>query len=174
MYTDEFGVQFSDDKKTLIECPKKFEGVYMIPNGVEEIGAMAFANSTVSGVSIPDSVRAIGSGAFSTCYQLHAIELPPHLEELADHAFMFSNIESITIPGSVEVVGDSAFTLCEKLKEVVISEGVKCIDTYAFNGCENLESATLPQSVSYILFDVQRMYRVIAVDFAPNIRCYRP
>ena len=150
MYTDVYGVQFSDDKKTLIKCPQEFEGVYKIPDGVEEIDDMAFANTHITSVVIPDTVHRIGSGAFSTCYQLRAIELPPHLEELGDHAFVFSNIESIAIPGSVKVVGGGAFMTCEKLRQVVISEGVACIESYAFNDCTSLESVTLPQSVSYI------------------------
>ena len=30
MYIDEFGVHFSNDKKTLIGCPRDFQGEYII------------------------------------------------------------------------------------------------------------------------------------------------
>ena len=34
MYTDEYGVEYSDDKKTLVKCPSDFQGEYVIPDGV--------------------------------------------------------------------------------------------------------------------------------------------
>mgnify|MGYP006935972971 CR=1 FL=1 len=34
MKTDEYGVQYSDDGKTLICYPKDFQGEYVMPEGV--------------------------------------------------------------------------------------------------------------------------------------------
>ena len=33
-YIDKYGVEFSDDRKTLVKCPKVFKGEYIIPNSV--------------------------------------------------------------------------------------------------------------------------------------------
>ena len=38
-YIDKHGVEYTDDKKTLIRCPQDFEGEYIIPDGVIEIRA---------------------------------------------------------------------------------------------------------------------------------------
>jgi predicted DNA-binding protein YlxM (UPF0122 family) len=75
MYTDEYGVQFSDDKKKLDYCPEDFKGEYIIPNGVETIGREAFADCvSMTKVYIPESVKQIESEAFSKCKKLIRVE----------------------------------------------------------------------------------------------------
>lgn len=41
-YFDKYGVEFSDDRKTLVRCPKDFEGEYAIPDTVTSVGNSAF------------------------------------------------------------------------------------------------------------------------------------
>jgi hypothetical protein len=41
-YFDKYGVEFSDDRKTLVKCPKDFQGSCEIPNSVTSIGDGAF------------------------------------------------------------------------------------------------------------------------------------
>lgn len=87
-------------------------------------------NTLITGcnsTSIPDTVKAIGFGAFVGC----------------------ENLKSITIPGSVESIGGYAFTGCTGLKTVTISEGVTSIEEGAF--CETaLKSVNIPASVTSI------------------------
>ena len=49
----------------------------------------------------------------------------------------------------MESVGESAFS-SSKITTVIISEGVKKIDWFAFYTCPHLTSVTLPQSVTSI------------------------
>lgn len=64
-YFDKYGVEFSDDRKTLIKCPKNFYGDYIIPDYVIKIGRLAFWScSGLMNVAIPNSVISIGNGAF--------------------------------------------------------------------------------------------------------------
>lgn len=128
MYIDEYGVEFSDDKKTLISFSITFEGVYRIPDGVEKIRDFAFANTLITSVTIPDTVHSIGEGAFFEC----------------------PNIESIVIPSSVTVISESTFMSCENLREVILPEGLTRIERLAFWYCKSLESLHLPQSLLYI------------------------
>ena len=39
MYTDEFGVQFSNDKKTLMRAPQNLSGDYVVPSEVTKFMA---------------------------------------------------------------------------------------------------------------------------------------
>ena len=43
--------------------------------------------------------------------------------------------------------GHSAFTNCDKLKSIVIPDGIEIIGSYSFEMCDNLTSATIPNSV---------------------------
>ena len=41
-YFDKYGVEFSNDRKTLIKCPIDIHGGYVIPDGVTKIADSAF------------------------------------------------------------------------------------------------------------------------------------
>ena len=41
-YIDDFGCQYSDDKKEFVRCPKNYKGHYTIQEGVTSIGEEAF------------------------------------------------------------------------------------------------------------------------------------
>lgn len=56
-------------------------------------------------------------------------------------------IETLEIPGSVQTVGVNAFAQCQKLRSVVIREGVVTLDKCCFGGCVFLTEITLPESL---------------------------
>ena len=62
----------------------------------------------------------------------------------------FKTTSSLTIPDSCERIGGSAFYECDRLKEVVISEGVKSIRGCAFCYCRKLKKVVIPDSVENI------------------------
>jgi hypothetical protein len=60
-YFDKHGVEFSDDQKTLVRCPKDFEGEYVIPEGTKTIDSEAFVvctglTSVTMGAGIPPTL----------------------------------------------------------------------------------------------------------------------
>lgn len=72
-------------------------------------------NNTV----IPNSVRAIGKGAFSGCTGLTSIDIPNSVTTIGDGAFQnCSGLNSITIPESVTSIGSNAFSGCSSLNDV--------------------------------------------------------
>lgn len=62
----------------------------------------------------------------------------------------FKISSTLTIPDSCERIGGSAFYECDRLKEVVISEGVKSIGCRAFINCRKLKKVVIPDSVENI------------------------
>ncbi len=100
-----------------------------IPNSVISIGDLAFYNcSGLTSITIPNSVTSIGSTAFYRCYSL----------------------TSITIPNSVTSIGDAAFYYCYGLTSITIPNSVTSIGSSAFEGCTGLTSITIPNSVTSI------------------------
>ena len=120
-----------------------------IPNSVTSIGNSAFSNCTkLTSITIPNSVTSIGDSAFYGCSSLTSITIPNSVKSIGDSAFRgCSSLTSITIPNSVKSIGDSAFFNCTKLTSITISNSVTSIGDRAFCNCAKLTSITIPNSV---------------------------
>jgi hypothetical protein len=70
VYSSLDGVLFDKGRTRLINWPLGVTGDYRIPNGVTRVEVDAFYGSRVSSVTVPSTVRAIGTGAFYNCFEL--------------------------------------------------------------------------------------------------------
>ena len=132
-----------------------------IPQSVTSIGDSAFAGCrNLDSVTIKDAATSIGSRAFTECPLTTTLSLGKNITTIGDHAFYDClNLKSVTIPQSVTSIGDYAFGECVSLKTLSFGENsfgenietnIKTIGNYAFNHCNDLESVTIPQSVTSI------------------------
>lgn len=110
-YIDKHGVEFTDDKKTLVRCPERLIGKYTIPDGVIEIRAKGFAHcENLYSVMIPDSVVKIGYSAFEGCHYLSFVNIPDGVTHIGEKAFAgCEGLVSLTIPNSIIHIGQDAF-----------------------------------------------------------------
>ena len=160
----------------------------IFPETLEEIGKGAFACRYISAgiqtpvighsftkITIPDTVKSIGIGAFLGCKRLLDITVPKDLERLEFNAFldtawydaqpdglvMFGNIlykykgemakgTKITIPSNVKYIVEDAFDKQENLVEVIIPDSVTTIGGSVFSYCTSLKSVTWPANLKSI------------------------
>lgn len=166
------GVLFNKDATTLVHFPRGKGESYSIPAGVEQIGDHAFAGN-LQHVSIPDSVRVIGTGAFassglsevktgnglevvgasafSNCNSLTNVMLGGKPAVIGDHAFyQCFHLATITTGGNVATIGSSAFEECYGLTAFDPGDRIKSIGSYAFKACLVLENLNLGLSLTNI------------------------
>ena len=124
-----------------------------IPDSVTSIGEWAFAYcSSLTSVTIPNSVTSIEYGAFSGCSSLTSVTIGNSVTSIGEWAFAYcSSLTSVTIPDSVTSIGNYAFWGCKSLTSVTIGNGVTSIGQQAFDGCTSLTSVTIPDGVTSIV-----------------------
>jgi len=155
---------------------------HYIPNNLADItitdetiiGEDAFKNySSLTHVSIPNSVTNIAASAFSGCYGLIKMTLPfvgasrtaigndvrfGYIFGTTMYDYSYETGDGYRIPNSlIEVVitdttsiGYGAFWGCSSLTSVEIPEGLTSIGYGTFSGCSNLEGIEIPNSVTSI------------------------
>lgn len=134
--------EFSGLDKTSItefEVPAGVKEVKPLPPTLEKIsfrgapeviGDEAFENTKIKTITLPDSIKRIGRGAFENCIALESINFPASLEQIM----------------SERGIGGATFNGCSNLKEIIIPDSLTSVrfGDYAvttFGGCSSLSLA---------------------------------
>ncbi len=134
---------------------------------------------------LPDGIETIGANAFAGCSAFEEIVLPSTVNTIGDSAFDGTALKVINIPASVDTIENGAFTNCTALEainvdtkndnyfsvdgvlydmslaalilcpsakagEVSVWNGTEAIDKDAFIGCDKLTKVYIPDTVTEI------------------------
>ncbi len=96
-------------------------------------------------------VVSVDSGVFARCANLESVTLPPNARIGAHAFFPCNNLTNITFKGDVNKKNKlGVIFLGTRLRSVVLEEGCRDICSDAFWRMENLESVSIPSSVTNI------------------------
>ena len=112
------------------------------------IGGYAFSGTSLTEITLPGSLTAIGDGAFSDCTLLKGITVPDNVEWIGGSAFSgCSRLTSVKLGSSVTEIYGSAFADCGQLTDITFNKALEKINSSAFSGCKRITSIELPDSV---------------------------
>ncbi len=111
-------------------------------------------NTTIKYLEMPDSVKKIGSGAFSGCTNLNytTYDNATYLGNSSNKYVALikatgTSITACAIHPNTKVIYGAAFSGCANLTSIAIPEGVISIGDGAFYNCSALKSVTIPNSL---------------------------
>ncbi|WP_288280791.1 leucine-rich repeat domain-containing protein [uncultured Prevotella sp.] len=150
--SDEFEVTYGDNKYT---------GNIVIPETVTyrdkvfkivQISSRAFAGCTsLTSVSIPQSVTSFSQFCFDGCSNLSSITIPQNVTKLGEGSFKgCSKLSFISLPQGITTIESETFYGCSSLNSIILPEGITSIQSRAFQNCSSLSSIDLPNSLTEI------------------------
>ena len=128
----------------------------VIPDNCRGIGSYAFAYCDLASLTIPSSVVAIGTRAFTGCRSLTFLSVPSTVTEISGNPFgcnsaAYHEKDDICYVGNEE--NPYLFLVAPKSKdltEIKIAEGCRTVLGGTLSYLNNLESLEFPNSVKYI------------------------
>ena len=107
-FCSENGILYNKDKTILIGAPAVAEAE--IPSSVTEICGSAFRyNENLTSITIPSSVKTMGTCVFAECYMLRHVTIESGgITSIPDYTFYYDGIEELRIPADVTEIGTSA------------------------------------------------------------------
>lgn len=113
-------------------------------SNLEEIPGHAFCyDPNITSVITCPTLRSIGDWAFIWA-DISTISLPETLKSIGTYTFYKASLSgTVALPDSLTQLGASAFSGCEKVEAIQIGSGLKDIPANAFAGCTNLKTITV-------------------------------
>lgn len=146
-------------------------GDLVIPEGIETLGgyeSYCFADTKFGGkLSLPDSLKSIGTGVFLGTEFSGELLLPKNMETISEKAFLGSRgfDKKLTIPQNTAIIARYAFENCDWIQEVEIEGNLKTVGQGAFQSCKNLEK---------VIFKGQTPNTIYEDSFPKDVTIYYP
>lgn len=126
-------ILMSRDGTVLYHYPAcRNEAFYTVPESVTAIGGGAFAGcDTLQRITLPEGLRSIGYSAFVECRSLTDITLPESLTELEDAFIRCCKLPYLEIPANVTDLSDFSMFFCDELTALVLPAGLTAITDHS-------------------------------------------
>lgn len=139
----------------------KISGEVIIPASVEKEGTSydivsiadnAFQGcTTMTSVTIPNSVTKIGAEAFKDCTELTTVQMGNGITTVSENCFKScTKLTTITLSSNLKAIENAAFSRCSALATLELPEGFTTINAWAFEECSSLTSITFPSTLTEI------------------------
>ena len=90
-----------------------------LPDTINSVGKFSMSNSKITKLSVPASLKTIGTYAFHNLVELQTVNIPEGVETIRYYAFEnCKKLETITIPSTVTNIENGAFASCNSLIQI--------------------------------------------------------
>ena len=131
----------------VVSAGRSCTGEVTIDASATSIAPDAFFNSSITSITIPNSVTNIGDAAFYLSYTLKKVELGNGVTRIGNNAFAQTSFLSISLPASLRTLGISAFQ-ASSLTSLLVPVGTTTIGFLAFASSRSLTTVTIPSTIT--------------------------
>lgn len=123
-----------------------------LPDSIKEIGTDAFRNNEkIKSIQLPANLQYLNTRAFSGCSALSEIKFNAKLKEIGYRAFSECiSLKKVTLPDSLLTVGEEAFERCYKLNSIKFGKKLTGVGERAFYKNYALKTVHIPSNVKEV------------------------
>ena len=156
------GVLYNATYTKIIFVSADTAGEFVIPETITAISEGLFANTHITSIVLPDTIREIPARTFLNCTELKSVTMPSALERIGDRAFEgCTSLTTITIPKTVHSSYEKLWNIASNGDEMsngwYVKEAYDGIGHAAFKNCTALET---------VIFEEGGAKRLSIGDFA--------
>lgn len=150
-YTARDGTVYNKDMTVLVAAGAIDGDSFTVPDTVTAIGAGAFYNSGLRSVTLGPGVKTIGEKAFSGCTQLKDAALNEGLESIGDEAFAgTASLKTLDLPDSLTSLGSKVFQGSGLEKIDLSATRMETLPYGTFRDCAQLRDIILGDGITII------------------------
>jgi hypothetical protein len=125
----------------VVDIPETIDGL-----PVTRIAAAFYFCTSLTSVTIPNSITNIGDNAFTACSSLTSVTIGTNVTSIGNSFDSCTSLTNVIIPNSVTNVGYRAFACCTNLTSLKIGANVAGIEETAFANLTSLPSITVDET----------------------------
>lgn len=156
---------YSDDTAVIVKYNGK-DAVLEIPGEIDGYTVIAlenkslFKNNNITELILPDSLEVVGNFAAMYCEKLEKVTFGKNIKNIGVSAFESEgddtsstskgSLETLVFNGAPEIIREEAFYYNHKLAEIVLPDGVKTIENWAFAKCFSADKIIIGEGNEFI------------------------
>lgn len=132
----------------------EIETVIFTSEGLEKIEQSAFRFAKkLKNIVLPNSVKSIEGGAFNNCESLEKINIPTSMTVIEGLFYGCKNLKYVEFHDGIKEIDTGAFENTA-ITSLNLPNGIEKIGMLAFSGCKNLESVVFPKKLKTVGYQV--------------------
>lgn len=139
-----------------------------LPSNLTAIGDGALMGTPIRTLAIPPTVHTIGKAALAACTSLQAITLPASIRTLAPHTLRAcTSLRDVTILAPLDTLPEGTLEGCTALTALTLPDGLRVIGPRALAGTTSLSRLTLPSTLTAIAAEALLRTGLRQLDLTP-------
>ncbi|CAJ1943363.1 unnamed protein product [Cylindrotheca closterium] len=116
-----------------------------LPPTLVSIGNVAFCQSSIAHIQLPEGLLILGASAFALCRTLGWISIPSTLRTIASGSFEgCSSLVEVHFKEGLQRIGQRAFAKCPRISAIALPQSLCFMEDGAFSDCDSLLGVELP------------------------------
>lgn len=156
---------YSDDTAVIVKYNGK-DAVLQIPSEIDGYPVIAlenkslFKNNDMTELILPDSLEIVGNFAAMYCEKLEKVTFGKNIKNIGVSAFESEgddtkseskgSLTTLVFNGAPEIIREEAFYYNDKLTEIVLPDGIKTIENWAFAKCFKADKIIIGEGTEFI------------------------